>query len=117
MGVMYRDRGGGGGGGGVKNKNKLSFHVFSRFMQFPTFLEASEPVGGRSRVTELPCFCIKQYIFIDLLKQENYINIFQLRFTSSQAVGEWCISIPQAGRTFPPGVWDHVWIRPRSPEQ
>ena len=49
----------------------------SRFMLFPTFLEnraggggggcknkqnvvvlASEPVGGRSRATELPCFCV-----------------------------------------------------------
>ena len=61
--------------------SKISFRVFSRFMLFPTFLEkqllvggggqislnrginmrvgevrgASEPVGGRSRVTELPC--------------------------------------------------------------
>ena len=58
------------------NKNKNKFYEFcfshfmfsSRFVLFPTFLEqtcnlfyffvvlASEPVSGRSRATELPCF-------------------------------------------------------------
>ena len=59
------------GGGGVHffvRRTRLSHFMFSsHFMLFPTFLEnlvmskiivvlASEPVGGRSRATELPCY-------------------------------------------------------------
>ena len=62
-----------GGGGGYKfffRKTTFSFMFSSRFMLFPTFLEkefsgvgvskksvglASEPVGGKSQATELPC--------------------------------------------------------------
>ena len=71
-------------------EKSISHFMFSlRFMLFSTFLEnkifqgvggvnkywwsslASEPVGGRSRATELPCFDLNPFIWFFVCKQHS----------------------------------------------